>query len=44
MMNWDFADPATFTGTPEEKLAQTRIVRDEIKEAVQRFILNMNLA
>ncbi len=38
MINWDFADPSTFTGTHEEQLAQTRIVRDEIKEAVKQFV------
>ena len=38
MINWDFADPAEFKGTNEEQLAQTRVVRDEIKEAVQQFV------
>jgi len=37
-INWSFEDPAQFTGTHEEKLQKTRIVRDEIKEAVLKFI------
>lgn len=37
-INWDFADPSSFTGTYEDKLAQTRVVRDEIKNAVKAFI------
>lgn len=34
---WSFADPSAFIGTDEEKLAKTRRVRDEIREAVARF-------
>ena len=37
-INWSFPDPSKFTGTHEEKLAQTRIVRDMIKQAVLDFI------
>ncbi len=37
-MHWSFKDPSSFLGTPEEKLAQTRIVRDEIKYAVAEFV------
>jgi arsenate reductase len=35
---WSFKDPSQFTGTREEILQQTRIVRDEIKEKVAGFI------
>lgn len=35
---WSFADPSQFTGTHEEKLSQTRIVRDDIKAHVLEFI------
>lgn len=35
---WDFPDPSKFEGTLEEKLAQTRLVRDLIKAAVLSFI------
>jgi arsenate reductase (thioredoxin) len=37
-INWVFDDPSTIGGTQEEKLAQTRIIRDKIKKAVQEFI------
>jgi|SRR5471030_179657 arsenate reductase len=37
-MGWSFPDPSAFTGTEEEILAQTRVVRDQIKEAVLAFI------
>ena len=37
-VNWSFEDPSQFTGTREEKLQQTRIVRDKIKIAVHQFI------
>lgn len=37
-LGWTFPDPSTFTGTEDEILAQTRKVRDEIKEAVLAFI------
>lgn len=39
-INWGFDDPSKFAGTPEEKLKQTRIIRDKIKKAVQEFIKN----
>ena len=35
---WDFPDPSMFTGTHEEKLAQTRDVRNNIKTAVKKFV------
>ncbi|MFI5140019.1 MAG: arsenate reductase ArsC [Sphingobacteriales bacterium] len=37
-LGWSFADPSSFTGTPEEILEKTREVRDEIKETVLAFI------
>ncbi len=39
-LGWSFADPSQFSGTPEEKLQQTRIVRDEIKAKINDFIKN----
>lgn len=36
-LTWSFADPSTFQGTGEEKLAQTRAVRDQIKSRIQEF-------
>lgn len=35
---WSFPDPASFTGTWEERLARTREVRDAIKAKVEKFI------
>jgi arsenate reductase (thioredoxin) len=37
-MHWSFDDPASFDGTPSEKLNKTRLVRDSIKERIQLFI------
>lgn len=37
-LGWSFSDPSAFTGTEEERLEQTRQVRDEIKNAVLSFI------
>jgi arsenate reductase len=33
-LHWSFADPSSFIGTPEERLARTREVRDSIAERV----------
>ncbi len=35
---WWFDDPSQFTGTREEKLIQTRLVRDSIEASVKNFI------
>lgn len=37
-ISWDFDDPSFFTGSEEEKLIQTRIIRDKIKEAVEKLV------
>jgi arsenate reductase len=37
-LGWSFNDPAAFTGTYDEKLQQTRLVRDSIKAEVEEFI------
>ncbi|MDQ3142765.1 MAG: arsenate reductase ArsC [Bacteroidota bacterium] len=37
-INWSFEDPSKFMGSYEERLAATRLVRDNIKIAVQNFI------
>ena len=34
-LHWPFADPSSFTGTPEEKLAGTRQVRDAIRRQIE---------
>ncbi len=43
-INWSFDDPSGFDGTYDEKLERTRIVRNYIKEAVLKFIENINKA
>jgi arsenate reductase len=37
-IHWSFADPASFAGTYEERLEQTRTVRDTIKEKVEEWL------
>ena len=36
-LHWPFADPSSFTGTPEEKLAGTRQVRDAIRSRIENW-------
>jgi len=36
-LHWSFPDPSSFQGTPEEKLAFTCLVRDEIKTRVEAW-------
>jgi len=36
--SWPFQDPAKLEGAPEQKLEQTRIIRDEIKAWIKRWI------
>ena len=42
-INWSFPDPSALTGSMEEKLAVIRLVRDDIKQAVQHFIDGIDL-
>jgi arsenate reductase (thioredoxin) len=37
-IHWGFADPSALTGSHEEKLAGTRKVRDEIKNAIVAWV------
>jgi len=39
-LHWGFKDPSTFEGTYEEKIQQTRKVRDEIKLKIEDFVVN----
>lgn len=39
-LHWEFKDPSSFQGTPEEKLAGTRIVREQIKTQMLELIKN----
>ena len=34
-LHWSFADPSKVTGTPEQKLAALREIRDRIKERIE---------
>ncbi len=36
-ISWSFPDPASFTGSWEERLAQTRQVRDAIRDKIEEF-------
>jgi len=38
--HWGFPDPAAFTGTYDEKLAQTRQVRDAIKSRIEEWCMD----
>lgn len=42
-LQWDFADPSTFVGTEEEKLAQVRLVRDAIQHRIRQMVAVFNL-
>lgn len=36
-VHWNFPDPAKFTGTWEERLEQTRNIRDAIESKIEQF-------
>ena len=36
-LHWSFPDPASFSGTHDEKLARTREVRDAIKTRIEKW-------
>jgi arsenate reductase len=36
-LHWSFADPSRVTGAPEEKLAQVRQIRDQIKARIEQW-------
>ena len=36
-LHWPFPDPSKFTGTPEQKLRQTREVREAIRRKVEEW-------
>ena len=40
-LHWSFPDPARFTGTPAEVLAQTRRVRDAIHARIETWIASL---
>jgi arsenate reductase (thioredoxin) len=41
-LHWSFADPSSFDGTPPERLARTREVRDEIANRVDTWTASLS--
>ena len=41
-LHWSFPDPSAFQGTYQEKLEKTREVREEIKEAISRWLKELD--
>lgn len=39
-LHWGFEDPAAFQGTPEEKLEKFRQVREQIRIAIQNWLIS----
>lgn len=37
-LHWGFQDPSSFTGTHEEKLQKTRMVRDQIENKILQWL------
>ena len=37
-LHWSFADPAAVEGSPDERLAAFRTIRDEIRERLEAFV------
>lgn len=37
-IHWSFADPSSFKGGEAERLVQTRLVRDEIKNKIEAWV------
>lgn len=40
-LHWGFDDPSGFTGSNEEKLAKTRIVREAIKNKIEEWLKSL---
>jgi arsenate reductase len=38
ILRWSFENPASFTGSYEERLAKTRSVREQIRKKIEEFI------
>ena len=39
-LHWGFDDPSSFQGSPEERLAKTRVVRDKIRKKIEEWLQN----
>lgn len=42
-IHWSFEDPSLFTGTYEEKLSRTRLVRDAIRAKIEEWLENAGI-
>lgn len=42
-LHWGFADPAALSGTDKEKLAQVRVIRDQIRAQVAAFVQSFGI-
>ena len=42
-LSWNISDPSRLEGTEEDKLEKTRIIRDKIKDKIQKFIEVYNI-
>lgn len=40
-LHWGFPDPSGLTGTPEEKLAATRVIRDQIEKQILDWLAEL---
>jgi arsenate reductase len=36
-VHWSFSDPATLAGTQDERLAKTRLIRDQIRAQIETW-------
>jgi len=41
-LHWSFPDPAQLTGAEEEKLAKIRVIRDDIKTAIESWYAELS--
>jgi arsenate reductase (thioredoxin) len=41
-LHWSFKDPSAIEGNYEEKLVKTRIIRDEIKGTLEKWVEELN--
>ncbi len=41
-LHWGFEDPSSISGTDDEKLAGTRMIRDQIEEKVKQWIKTLS--
>lgn len=40
-LHWPFPDPSALTGTREQKLVETRKIRDQIRSKIEQFASNL---